>query len=279
MLCKGRLRRRIQDGLDRSLLVLSVLLAGLLGLSACSEVWNNPSAPVVPAAKVHPEDWLDPTKAEFHGQAIRLASWDMEGCKRCHGVAYSGGTAGRKNACLNCHARTPESCNVCHGTGNRSHPPEDTRGNVATDSIGVGAHQAHSRESATALAFGCYECHHLPESFDDPAHRDGDGRAEIIWGELARSGGAEPQYEAGTGTCAGTYCHRGGRLGNQLTVVWTEVGRGQGACGTCHGLPPAAETGHPEAAANSCADCHGSVVDEDNNIVDKSLHLNGKPDF
>ena len=262
--------------------VLGLVFIGALGFAACSDLRDDPDSPNGPVAPIHPEGWVDrAAKENFHGEAIRSNGWDMSACQSCHGVDYAGGIA--ESSCLKCHSRTPASCNTCHGTGNHSAPPEDAHGNMETDAIGVGAHQTHDSESATALVFGCTECHYRPQDFADPAHIDGDGRAEITWHELAQTGGLAPQYDGETGTCADTYCHSGGRFGNNPTMVWTEVGSGQADCGTCHGLPPTgvASDGktHLEVEASSCSNCHARVVDENNNIVDKMLHINGTTDF
>ena len=261
--------------------VLGLVLIGLLGFSGCSDLQDHPDAPSGPAAQAHPEGWIDPAaKQNFHGQAIRSQGWDMSACQSCHGEDYTGGAA-KEPSCLVCHADTPEGCNVCHGSNSSIAPPEDTRGNVETRFAGVGAHQAHLDEGAIALALDCVECHLMPQSFADPAHIDGDERAEIVWGERATTGGVVPEYDSESFSCASTYCHSGGKFGSNPPVAWTEVGSGQADCGTCHGLPPDDEaTDHPQVSQGlTCATCHGSVVDEDLNIVDKSLHMNGKTDF
>jgi len=234
--------------------------------------------PTGPAAKVHPTGWLDPGAGDFHGQAIRSKGWDMSGCQSCHGADYAGGIA--ESSCITCHARTPEGCTVCHGGSGGSAPPQDTRGNRDTGVPGVGAHQAHLSEGTLTAALECSECHTVPQTFSAPSHIDGDGRAELVWGERATTGGNAPSYDPQANTCADTYCHSGGKFGNKATPVWTAVGTGQGACGTCHGIPPPEETKHPPVVAPlTCATCHSHVVDADNNIIDKALHLNGKTDF
>ena len=226
---------------------------------------------------VHPEGWLNPAAKEtFHGEAIRTRNWDMSGCKSCHGADYAGGIV--ENSCLKCHAGTPEGCITCHGSSDNLAPPKDTRGNRETTFFGVGAHQAHLRQGNLSAALNCTDCHVFPQGFADPAHIDGDGRAELAFGARAGVNGSVPVYDPQANTCAGTYCHSGGRLGNQTVPVWTEVGTGQAACGTCHSLPPGEATGHPQVTL-ACSICHSSVVDADNNIIDTTLHLNGQTDF
>ena len=261
---------------------LALALSGLLGFSRCSDLQDSPGAPNGPAAKVHPEGWLNPAAREsFHGHAIRSRGWDMAGCRSCHGEDYSGGSAG--GTCLTCHAESPEACSVCHGSAAGAAPPEDLQGNEDTSRAGVGAHQTHLNESAATLALECAECHVVPQEFTDPAHIDGDGRAEVVWGERARTGGAEPHYDPEAHTCADTYCHSGGKYGSNPTLMWTDVGTGQGDCGTCHGMPPTAESTdgdtHLPGAPDSCSNCHPNVVDEENAIADKARHLDGDTSF
>jgi hypothetical protein len=60
--------------------------------------------------------------------------------------------------------------------------------------------------------------------------------------------------------------------------VWTQVGAGQAACGTCHGRPPA--TGrHAKHISEGkiCADCHAGTVRPDGTII-PDLHVNGVKD-
>lgn len=249
-----------------------------LGLAACSELSDDPLPPVGPAAKAHPEGWLTEDADSFHGQALRAAGWDLSACKGCHGADYAGGSTGV--SCVTCHSRTPEGCTVCHGTpGAGPGPPEDTHGSSDPTARTVGAHQTHLRTTLT-VALACGDCHVGPDGFADPGHIDGDGRAEVTLGERARRGGAAPAYDPDAGTCANTYCHGGGRFGAGVTTVWNQVGTGQAACGTCHGLPPAPDTGHPNVPATlTCNTCHPNVVSAEPAIVDPSLHMNGQTDF
>jgi len=252
---------------------LRLLALVLAGAWSCSDLEDNPLPPTGPAAKVHPGGWLVQSDASFHGREIRGASWDMGDCRNCHGSDYAGGISGA--SCVTCHPGTPEDCDVCHGGAGQAVPPEDTQGNSATSFAGVGAHQAHL-SGAVATALECADCHTVPAAYADPAHIDGDGRAEVLMGERARGGqGPEPVYDSGALTCANTYCHGGGRLGSNALPVWNQVS-GQ-ACGTCHALPPPAETGHPAVA--NCSLCHGGVVDADGMIVAPDRHIDGQMDF
>ena len=251
--------------------------AGGIVESSCLECHSDPAT-----GRIHPEGWLNrAVKESFHGHAVRSSGWDMTGCRTCHGEDYGGGSAAV--SCLTCHADSPEGCTVCHGGGGGSAPPEDLQGNDDTAMAGVGAHEAHLAESAVSPALDCTECHVVPDVFDDPAHIDGDGRAEIAWGEAAQAGDGEPFYDLEAHTCADTYCHSGGKFGDNPTQQWTDVGTGQGDCGTCHGLPPAGESPdgatHVAVGPDTCSNCHPNVVDEENAIADKTRHLDGETSF
>ncbi len=246
--------------------------AGGIAQSSCLSCHTDPGSGLI-----HPADWLNPSaKENFHGEAIRAGNWDMSGCQGCHGADYAGGIVAV--SCLTCHAGTPESCTTCHGGSGGIAPPEDTRGNRETTFYGVGAHQAHLSGTSLSAVMNCGDCHQFPAGFADPAHIDGDGRAELVFGARASANGSVPAYDAQANTCAGTYCHSGGRMGNQHVPVWTEVGTGQAACGTCHSLPPGEATGHTQVAL-TCSVCHSQVVDAENNIINSDLHLNGQTDF
>lgn len=252
---------------------LRLLALALAGAWSCSDLQDDPLPPTGPAPKVHPAGWLVQSDAGFHGRAIRGAGWDMGDCQSCHGTDYTGGISGA--SCVTCHPGTPEGCDVCHGGAGQAVPPEDTHGNSATTFAGVGAHQDHVT-GATAAALECADCHAVPSAYADPAHIDGDGRAEVVLGERARGPeGLEPTYDFDALTCANTYCHSGGKLGSNAVPAWNDVS-GQ-ACGTCHALPPPAETGHP--AVPNCSLCHAGVVDEDGQIIDPEKHINGQTDY
>jgi predicted CxxxxCH...CXXCH cytochrome family protein len=216
----------------------------------------------------HPEGFANPSSENFHTVAIRDAGWDLASCKSCHGADYAGGTV--DVTCLTCHPKTPEDCSACHGGTGGPAPPEDLAGNTGTSFRGVGAHQAHLTESAVSRALACDECHTVPEALDAAGHVDSAMPAEVTFGELARSEDSTPAWD-GT-TCANTYCHGAFEGGNKASVTWTDVGAGKAACGTCHGSPPT--SGHPDN--DNCSMCHPRVADDDLNILDRSLHMNGE---
>jgi predicted CxxxxCH...CXXCH cytochrome family protein len=170
------------------------------------------------------------------------------------------------------------ACNACHGSNTNSAPPKDLSGESNTTSRGVGAHQAHLTEGPLRVAVQCNECHLEPANVSSVGHLDSDrpAVAEVVFGELATTGGLGPTWDPTTLRCAGVYCHgasKGG--GTNTSPLWTTVDGSQSQCGSCHGLPPPAP--HPDDA--NCASCHGATVNADNvSIKDKTLHINGVVD-
>jgi predicted CxxxxCH...CXXCH cytochrome family protein len=163
-------------------------------------------------------------------------------------------------------------CTSCHGDSERpgdfverSAPPRDLLGQSETGYPGVGAHALHLSAGPTHAAFTCTDCHVVPGDVDTPGHADSARPAELVFGPLAQTGGRSPEYDAIGRTCAETHCHRA------ADAVWTEPRSSAEACGSCHGLPPAAP--HPQS--ERCFVCHGDVVDEQRNFVAPALHVDG----
>jgi predicted CxxxxCH...CXXCH cytochrome family protein len=166
-------------------------------------------------------------------------------------------------------------CTRCHGSAERegdalvqAAPPIDLGGNTDPSYPGVGAHQQHLVASPTHDAIPCQTCHVVPTRTDAPGHADSALGAEVTLGELAVNDGHTPNYDSGTRRCSDTYCHR------DADAQWTAPRSSADACGTCHGLPPAAP--HPQSP--NCSGCHTETVDADRNIIDPSKHLNGTVD-
>lgn len=231
---------------------------------------------------VHPPGWTAVDHDGFHGEGLEKRRRTYEECQACHGEDYRGGIAGR--SCFSCHPGGPQICTTCHGNffGKFEHPfewapPEDIDRHMTTTFRGVGAHQSHVRDEILHGHLDCAECHIVPTKVDDPGHMDSDLPAEITYGELARTEGAEPFWDTEHLQCRNVYCHGSFQYGSRDNApIWTEVGTGQAACGTCHDLPPPSETGHPQL--DQCSACHPSVVDENRDFKDLALHINGKPD-
>lgn len=332
--------------MNTTVIVRGLLLGLVIVLTACSDR-NNPVE-----VETHPEGWLEPTSAVFHGKMVLesarkanncaschgedfkggttgvscvssgchpayphpegfaeqttggkhvdfimdQAKWNLETCQACHGSDYAGNGTAAKN-CRTCHTEPdgPEACNTCHGNDENNAPPKDLFGHVNTTFAGVGAHQHHVEESeiTDVLTPSCTHCHVEPSAYSDPTHVDDDpGEAELTFDAFATHDGAlATAFDPLDATCSNVYCHGGFSFakadsdnpwgyaedtirGENLVMRWTEVGTGQDACGTCHGLPPA---GHIPVV--TCEGCHPRVVDADFNIINKTLHLNGEKDL
>jgi hypothetical protein len=244
----------------------------------------------------HPQGFISEASDDFHGEFIgESQNWDLTGCQTCHGSDYAGNGYDGKS-CVTCHTETngPEACNTCHGSEMNAAPPEDLAGNTSTDVVTVGAHQAHLTGDTwtTFHEISCSTCHVMPTNYSDPGHvNDGTPNAEVVFDNFATNDGKlETNWSHDTATCSNSYCHGAFSfskdassnqfayadsviVGNNRDMIWNSVGSGQADCGTCHGLPP---TGH--AAYPACSTCHGSVVDANNNIIDKTKHINGQID-
>ncbi|HET9752656.1 MAG TPA: CxxxxCH/CxxCH domain-containing protein, partial [Myxococcales bacterium] len=207
-------------------------------------------------------------------------------CGSCHGVPPPAPHPQTPN-CSSCHPGTVNadgsintggglhingvvdvtggSCTSCHGSGSNPAPPLGTRGETATTDRAVGAHQSHLQAGPFAGALPCTECHTVPAT---TSHAN--GKVDLVFGPLATSFGAAPQFN-GT-SCTGSYCHgnfNGGNTGN--APQWTKVDGTQAACGTCHGLPP---SNHSSTSTN-CGSCHDGYT---SSSVNPALHVNGKID-
>jgi predicted CxxxxCH...CXXCH cytochrome family protein len=168
-------------------------------------------------------------------------------------------------------------CSNCHGSAANSAPPADTMKRSDTSLVSVGAHQTHLLGGVSSKAVACEQCHTVPKQLNDPGHIDHPLPAYVIWGDVAKSGGASPMWNHGAATCANTYCHMGGTQtatagGSLNTPSWTKVDGSQAACGTCHGLPPPA----PHPANDRCELCHSPTAGPNQTIAERSTHVDGK---
>jgi predicted CxxxxCH...CXXCH cytochrome family protein len=142
------------------------------------------------------------------------------------------------------------ACNSCHGSTTNNAPPKALNGTTATTDRGVGAHQAHLGTASTwHRDTVCTDCHVVPSHIEDPGHID-TAPADLTWGPVARANGVTPAFN---GTTCTAYCH-GASMGGPAPT-WTQVGTGQAACGSCHGLPPPA----PHPAQANCQQCHQDI--------------------
>ena len=164
-------------------------------------------------------------------------------------------------------------CATCHGDPTRrgdylrrAAPPRDLLGASGAGYPGVGAHSIHLDASKTHGAVACSECHDVPSRSDSAGHADSARPAELVFGPLARGGGRHPSYDPIGRTCSDSSCH-----GASSDAVWTEPRTAEAACGTCHGLPPAAP--HPQSGR--CEACHGDVINAARQFVAPALHVDG----
>lgn len=236
----------------------------------------------------HGDGWMDASSSSFHAFS---ANRGIDVCRSCHGADLSGSFAGV--ACASCHdggvhggvavvafrMGSQTNCVACHGgvDGQSGAPPRATWGN-AGDLVRIGAHSTH-----VAAGYDCAVCHVKPDDMLSPGHIDA-ATADVVFGGMALAGLSTPSWDRATARCSGTYCH-GGTLagGSNSAPDWTRVGEGQAACGTCHGLPPAAfpSASHPVYVfAAPCLGCHPATVGMDADghdvLVAGGPHLNGE---
>ncbi|MCC6528201.1 MAG: CxxxxCH/CxxCH domain-containing protein, partial [Polyangiaceae bacterium] len=200
-------------------------------------------------------------------------------CKACHQATMD--PAGGLDVAGGFHVNgvtdfVPASaCNACHGGAANAAPPSATTGESDTTVVGVGAHQAHVAGGSLRGPIPCQECHVVPSSVGEATHMDG-LPAEVVWGVLPLADDASPAWDRPSATCSAVYCHGSTLGGGSLTApVWTEVGTGQAACGTCHGLPPPS----PHPPRSECWKCHADTVDDTGQVlVGGGKHVNGVVD-
>jgi predicted CxxxxCH...CXXCH cytochrome family protein len=251
-----------------------------------------------PSITYHSVDYQSPIGS--HPQFLTGINWDMDGCKTCHGTNYAGGVS--TPSCLTCHTESngPEACNTCHGDfsdASQINPPRAINGATETTDPGVGAHVIHLTGEDISSKVVCENCHVVPSSLNDESHLDaeapveGETHADVIFHGVAVSSVSNSSYNHETYKCSNTYCHGNFELeksasdypwaytsdkiaGNNFSPTWNKVDGTQAECGTCHGLPP---TGHIEATMTECANCHPGVMNDQGELINKSLHINGEP--
>ncbi|HSN92426.1 MAG TPA: CxxxxCH/CxxCH domain-containing protein [Anaeromyxobacteraceae bacterium] len=234
----------------------------------------------------HGPEWVSPASPanlQFHAYG---ANAGLTSCQRCHGQDLSGGVA--LVSCASCHDGAGPgaavtlwgSCTMCHGgtDGQTGAPPDATWGN-AGDAVRVGAHTTHLAASAIAPALDCDVCHVKPADALAGGHVDG-GTAEVTFSGLATARlVATPSWDRTAARCSNVYCHGGALAGGSNTApVWTRVGMGEAACGTCHGLPPPAPHPTVSGGLTACSSCHAATVDAAGTVIPPRAggkHLDG----
>lgn len=180
-------------------------------------------------------------------------------CQACHGNDYDGGTSGV--SCLACHEANGLNfyCNQCHG--NSEGDPEDPLNWIPQGEDDP--HQTHLTGGGICKPVLCSACHDVPQSWTDPGHFDGPP-AEISFSGLAQWHDTHPVWNAEEESCSNTYCHVDG------TPDWEDE---ELECNSCHNIPPGGL--HPDVTINECYECHGLVIDENGDIINPLLHLDG----
>ena len=249
----------------------------------------------------HPDAWTDTLSAQFHGTTLRTNGFHFDSCRVCHGQDFTGGVVKATCSKSGCHVEAdngPLACYNCHGdrVAKLWNPPRAVNGSTDENYAGVGQHAGHLYDTTlTVRVFQkCNVCHVVPATYDAPSHVDGPKATITIGDTLAffRTNTISgyrysdtlptytpaPRYDPVTQTCSNVYCHGYFRNGNVTNAPkWT--GSEQDACGTCHGNPlthnPAPGGTHAKWK-DGCDACHGDVVDANNNIINRSLHIDGK---
>jgi len=215
------------------------------------------------------------TCASCHGNPPPAPHVAMVNCGLCHAATATGGaiTHPDKHVDGTVQVSMPTSCSACHGSAANDAPPTDVSGLSATNLKTVGAHQAHLlASSGLSAAVACTECHVVPATVDAVGHVDA-SPAEVVFGTLAKTGGATPAWNAGAATCSSTYCHGAtlGAGGTATTPVWTKVDNTQDTCTSCHGNPPPA----PHSTSTACATCHSETMNANGTIKAPAKHIDG----
>ncbi|MFO0729209.1 MAG: CxxxxCH/CxxCH domain-containing protein [Myxococcota bacterium] len=232
------------------------------------------------------------------GAAIPNPSWTtvngtQAACGSCHGLPPPTPVHNGQTECTGCHLPTAGpgrtianrdthvdgilqvtslNCMTCHGMGSTSNPPRDIAGNTAPTDPQVGAHAAHTSGGSVSTPVACDNCHLVPSQVDSPGHIDTALPAEVIFSGRASANQTTPAWDTTAKTCTNTYCH--GALstnGTNPDPTWNAPGTA--ACGSCHGLPPAAP--HPQV--DKCEVCHADAG-PNHTITDRTRHVDGRVD-
>jgi predicted CxxxxCH...CXXCH cytochrome family protein len=232
-------------------------------------------------------------------------------CDGCHGNPppwpHLQGVQG--NMCVTCHPKTVDAngdilltygfhingkvdfgarCYACHGTtGVNQAPPSALNGSSRTSDIGVGAHQAHMQGKKFSKGISCDQCHVVPDCTDchngaQPttphylAYTPDHPYADVVFGDLAKTGGLTPSWDRTGAQCVNTYCHGTSLKDGTLNKpTWTRADGTQVQCGSCHRAPPPP----PHQQRDTCENCHPLTVIGDKTInLSSKTHINGRID-
>ena len=170
-----------------------------------------------------------------------------------------------------------QPCNTCHGGVTGNAPPADTTGHTATNTRGVGAHQAHLATTNRFNPVACEDCHRVPTGVVSLGHIDTPLPAELTFSVRA---GTTTAFNGSR--CSNNYCHgatltngTGGAGGTATAPIWTTVDGSQAQCSSCHGNPPPS----PHPALTDCGLCHGNVMLGSPTVFTAPLkHIDGNVD-
>ena len=227
----------------------------------------------------HPDGFVNPGSAAFHGKLLGSQNFDMSDCQKCHGTDFAGGAAKKSCSGTGCHAAAdggPAACYTCHGdaASKKVYP------------IASAFHVTHLEGGDnTTLVVECAGCHAVPAAWNTPGHIVPANPLRAIVNitdtmAFVRTKGVAgtPSYDPATKKCANVYCHGNFTNGNNFSPQFD--GAEQAKCGTCHGNPatgdPLPKAPHVQVA--TCSVCHAGVIDVNKVIIDKSKHMNGKLD-
>lgn len=220
------------------------------------------------ASEVHANGIVDYDSATAcaacHGNPPAAPHPDDANCRICHPSTvkddgtidhdsdlHNNGTVDYDNAtaCSFCHGNPPaaphpqdDACHSCHGGTVMDDGTIDEEG---------GLHKNGTVEFGGEKA--CAVCHGYPPAAPHPA----DTTCNTCHPGSVKADGSLNAEEA---------LHKNGT---------TEIEWKTATCGACHGLPPAAEDGHPPG--NDCSVCHGCVVEDGQTISEagEEFHANG----
>lgn len=223
----------------------------------------------------HPPGW---EASDVHGAAAKLQT-DGD-CRSCHGADLTGGTS--VVSCDDCHApgwRT--DCTYCHGgqLNATGAPPKDIDGQLNAALISFPAHAEHVAGYDHG-PFGCTQCHDKPTDALTPGHIFDD--VTPGYGELDYTQGLSPIATYYGGTCSNVYCHGDGIVPGQITNDQTNL-----QCYDCHADQVDNTYWYKMSGRHqlhldegmSCSECHLSVVDANQVIINPAHHVDGIAEF
>jgi hypothetical protein len=237
------------------MVVIALLLFSLTGCGSDS----NQAAPG--GSQVHPQAWLNPASADFHG--IAFGTQGSEACTICHGLDLSG--SGAVPGCDTCHfdlnnfaSRVPTGSSWAHGT--IPHSQFLAQGDVCN-----ACHDAVRQFPGQGPA-ACHDCHvgtanHvLGQAWLDPNSATFHGSDPTVPDGCASCHGSD--FLGGSAGVSCFDCHFGptgsripaGSSWTHGTVPHDTLAANEAVCNACHDLNRSYGNG-----PTSCHDCHGTV--------------------